>query len=82
MILDLFLFLVPNYDPMALVAKYFWDAKHQVCFGLVRDFPDRVLKTQLTVCGRALSAGAVILSPSPVILIPQSGRRISAVRSG
>jgi len=41
---------------MAFVSKYFWDAKHQVCFGLVKDFLDRVLETPVTVCGRALSA--------------------------
>ena len=60
--LDRFLYLVPNYDVMAFVSKCFWDAKHRVYFGLVKDFLDRVLETQGTVCGRALSAGAVILS--------------------
>ncbi len=54
--LDRFLYLVPNYDVMAFVSKYFWDAKHQVCFGLVKDFLDRVLETRVMVCGRALSA--------------------------
>jgi hypothetical protein len=54
--LDRFLYLVPNYDVMAFVSKYFWDAKHQVCFGLVKDFLDRVLETPVTVCGRGLSA--------------------------
>ncbi len=54
--LDRFLYLVPNYDVMAFVSKYFWDARHQVCFGLVKDFLDRVLETQVTVCGRGLSA--------------------------
>jgi hypothetical protein len=36
--LDRFLYLVPNYDVMACVSKYFWEAKHHVYFGLAKDW--------------------------------------------
>ena len=54
--LNRFLYLVPNYDVMAFVSKYFWKAEHQVYFGLVKDFLGRVLETSVMVCGRGLSA--------------------------
>ena len=54
--LDRFLYLVPNYDVMAFVSKYFWKAKHEVYFGLAKDFRDRVLETPVVVCGHGFSA--------------------------
>ncbi len=53
--LDRFVYLVPNYDVMAFVSKYFWRTKHRVFFGLANDFRDRVLETPVMVCGRGLS---------------------------
>ena len=53
--LDQFLYLVPNYDVMAFVSKYFWRTRHRVFFGLANDFRDRVLETPVMVCGLGLS---------------------------
>ncbi len=54
--LDRFLYLVPNYDVMAFVSKYFWKTKQRAYFGLANDFRDRVLETPVMVSGRGLSA--------------------------